>query len=308
MSAQVGDVQRPPLSVSDKFGVVAERSLGGRASENWLVRQRGRPLVLRGHRPADWQSSEQLSAAIGWRSRARLQVRELGWPAARPIGQPTFHSGVWWSLEEFLPGCVRQLPPRRHAELLTAFHALGVDVDLLGVQPGRLNHLAVLDDDLAEATIAGCDDLDDRRWLRRRLVQARDLAEGIDWSASKCVLVHGDFAAHNLLFDASELTGLLDFELATIDRRVVDLIHVWRCRHDDVLLGFDAITPLTHDEWRMLLVDWWSLMISLAVLQLRAGRPPGRWELDGLRRTSALSSRLEATSGSASADRSAKRR
>lgn len=160
---------------------------------------------------------------------------------------------------------------------------------------GRLDHLAVLGDESADAVIDSCDDLADRHWLRRRLAQARNLAARIDWSASKRVLVHGDFAAHNLLFDGSRLTGLLDFELATIDRRVVDLIHVWRCRHDDVLLGYDAIAPLNEDEWRMLLVDWWALMVSLAVVQLRLGRQPARWELDGLRRTSALSSHLEHT-------------
>lgn len=151
----------------------------------------------------------------------------------------------------------------------------------------------MLGDEDAEAIIDRSDDSDDRRWLRRRLSQARRLAVGIDWSASERVLVHGDFAPHNLLFDGSRFTGLLDFELATVDRRVVDMIHVWRCRHDDVLLAYDAIAPLNEDEWRMLLVDWWSLLVSLAVVQLRAGRQPDRWELDGLRRSSSLSTRLE---------------
>ncbi len=68
-------------------------------------------------------------------------------------------------------------------------------------------------------------------------------------------LVHGDFASHNLLFEGEQLTGLLDFELATVDRRVTDLIHVWRCRYDDVLLAYHAISPLEPDEWR---ICWWT--------------------------------------------------
>ena len=125
------------------------------------------------------------------------------------------------------------------------------------------------------------------------------IGTGIGWAASPRVLVHGDFAPRNLLFEESRLSGVLDFELAIVDRRVVDFIHVWRCRHDDVLLDYDAIAPLTPDEWRMLLVDWWALLVSLAVVQLRLGRQPSPWELDGLRRTSVLSSQLESSMNSA---------
>lgn len=129
-----------------------------------------------------------------------------------------------------------------------------------------------------------------------RVSELAEAAAGVvDWSASRQVLVHGDFASHNLLFEGEQLTGLLDFELATVDRRVTDLIHVWRCRYDDVLLAYHAISPLEPDEWRMLLVDWWALMVSLALVQLREGRQPDRWELDGLRRTSAVASQLEST-------------
>lgn len=42
----------------------------------------------------------------------------------------------------------------------------------------------------------------------------------------------------------------------------------------------------------MLLVDWWALMLSLSLFQLRRGRQPGRWELDGLRRSTPLSETL----------------
>ena len=72
------------------------------------------------------------------------------------------------------------------------------------------------------------------------------IGTGIGWAASPRVLVHGDFAPRNLLFEESRLSG--------------------------VLLDYDAIAPLTPDEWRMLLVDWWALLVSLAVVQLRLGR------------------------------------
>lgn len=159
-------------------------------------------------------------------------------------------------MEEFLPGSVSALTPGRHAELLAGFHGLADDV-AVGAQPGRLEHLAVLNDASAEETITACKDAEDREWLGRRLDQARELASGIDWSASPLVLVHGDFARHNLLFNGADLSGVLNFELATVDRRVVDFIHVWRCRYDDVVTSYDRITRLEPDEWPMLLVDWW---------------------------------------------------
>lgn len=43
----------------------------------------------------------------------------------------------------------------------------------------------------------------------------------------------------------------------------------------------------------MLLVDWWTQLLTLSVFHLRRGRQPDRWELDGLRRETALSRVLE---------------
>lgn len=297
-AVSMGEGEWPSVMACAGFGVVAETALGGRASQNWIVRRGRERLVLRRHRRADWQTDEQLSAAIRWRSQARSMIWQLGWPAAPPIDEPVWHANSWWTLEEYLSGVSGLLLPDKHARLLADFHSLGgVDVEMLGVQPGRLDHLAVLLDDSAEETLTLCADPQDRDWLLLRLAQARNLASQIDWTASRRLLVHGDFAPHNLLFDGDRFTGLLDFELATTDRRIIDMIHVWRCRHDDVLLAYDAILPLGPDEWRMLLVDWWALLVTLALVQLRHGKHPDRWELDGLRRTSAVSVRLEVELG-----------
>lgn len=138
-----------------------------------------------------------------------------------------------------------------------------------------------------------CLDPADRSWLLYRYEQALSLAEGIDWSASRTVLVHGDLVDANLLWEGEQLTGLVDLELAAVDRRVTELVLTWRCRHDDLVLALDRLDPLSTDEWRMLLVDWWAQLLSLAAFHLRRGRQPERWELDGLRRETLQSHLLE---------------
>lgn len=292
------DDRWPSGLACEQLGVLATEVLGGRASQNWLVRRGTERLVLRRHHRAIWQTEQELSGAIRWRSNARTEVRRLGWPAADPVGEPLWLEESWWSLEEYLPGSAGQITPGVHAALLAEFHSLSsARLSELGFQPGHLDHLAVLHDASAEVTLDLCPDPEDRYWLQRRLVQARQLALQIDWRTSPQLLVHGDFAQHNLLFDGPRFSGLLDFELATVDRRIMDMIHVWRCRHDDVLLAYDAVLPLRPEEWKMLLVDWWAVLVTLAVVQLRHGKSPDRWELDGLRRTSPVSLRLETEFG-----------
>ena len=137
-----------------------------------------------------------------------------------------------------------------------------------------------------------CADVEDRNWLERRYEQARALAAQLDWAASPTVLVHGDLTDWNLLWHGHELTGLLDFELATTNRRVVEFVHSWRCRYDQVVLAYHARSPLTAAEWPMLLVDWWTHLLHLCAVALQQERQPDRWELDGLRRTSPLAEEL----------------
>lgn len=99
--------------------------------------------------------------------------------------------------------------------------------------------------------------------------------------------------SHNLLWNGDELTGVLDFELADVTRRITELTLTWRCRHDGLVHAVDRIAPLNDHEWRMLLVDWWSQALTLTAGSLRRGRQPDWWELGALRRQSPLALRLE---------------
>ena len=282
------------VAVADQFDAQVVRGLGGRSSLNWLVRRGEQLLVLREDQDLFELGRQRLGEAISWRATARASVGASGWPVPLSVERPLWTHGSWWTLETFVPGQPAELTPERHAALLARWQELRLDLDELGPQPHRLDHLAVLSDDDAWRLFADVEDTEDRRWLRQRLEQVLPLAERVDWGASPRRLVHGDLVSQNLLWQGPTLAGVLDFELATVDRRVTELIHTWRCRYDDVVLAYDAHAPLNDHEWRMLLVDWWALLLSLSLFHLKRGREPGRWELEALRRSSGLALRLAA--------------
>lgn len=279
-------------AVARVLDVAVRADLGGRSSRNWLVTRGEQRLVLRRHLNLLGLAEGAEAEAIAWVAGAREVMGVAGWPVAAGIGEPVRAHGSWWTVETWLPGESAPVDPSEHAALLARWLASGPRPDALAPQPHRLDHLAALTDHDAWDVVERCEDAEDRRWIRQRLEQAHELADGLDWGASPRALVHGDLAPHNLLWRDGGLSGVLDLELATVDRRVIELLHVWRCRYDDVAHAFDALAPLHEHEWRMLLVDWWSLTVSLCLFDLRRGRQPDRWQLDGLRRTSPLAESL----------------
>ncbi|WP_083190619.1 phosphotransferase [Serinicoccus hydrothermalis] len=280
------------MDVTREFQVSLERELGGRSSTNWLVSGKNDALVLRRYLDVLELGPTMQREAIDWQAQTRARLHRAGWPVAAPIEEPLRSGGAWWTLEEWLPGTSAQMSPTQHAHLFARWGNLVDLAEELGPQPHRLDHLNVLVDDDAAQSFAECADEQDRGWLLRRLDQVRAGAQDVDWDASPRTLVHGDLAGHNLLWSGGRLTGVLDLELATVDRRITEAMLVWRCRHDDVLLAYDKVAKLNDQEWRMVLIDWWALMLSLCLFHLRRGRQPGRWELDALRRTSPLSEKL----------------
>lgn len=282
----------PPSTLIRDLAVTIKARLPARSNDSWLVSRGAEDLVLRRHHDQLGLGHELLGLSVAWQVSASEVAVAGGWPAPHPCGQPIEHLGSWWTLEQFLPGEPRTTTATERAELITTWHATPFPIDRLGPRPGALDHLAILTDPYAETVLGGCEGRADREWLLRRLDQARELAEGIDWTASRRVLVHGDLIDQNLLWTGDRLTGLLDLELANVNRRATELLLTWRCRHDAIVYELHRLDPLSEHEWRMLLVDWWALLLTLAAVGLRKCRQPDRWELDGLRRETTLSRAL----------------
>lgn len=275
------------------LGLTLTSTVPARSTESWRAQGPGQDLLLRRYLDLSEVGQSELGRNVAWQAELREVAAGEGWPTARPHGDPIAHAGSWWTLEQFLPGRHRPVPAATQARILTAWHATAFPLERLGPRPGAFDTLAVLVDADVPALLGTCSDPEDRSWLLRRFDQASALADAVDWTASRRVLVHGDLVGRNLLWDGERLTGVIDLELATVDRRVTEMTTSWRCRYDDLAFAVHRLDPFTDHEWRMLLVDWWALLLTLSAFHLRRGRQPDRWELDGLRRETELSRLLE---------------
>ncbi|MGP5387120.1 aminoglycoside phosphotransferase family protein [Brachybacterium tyrofermentans] len=286
-------VTDPATELAADLGLVLVTELPSRSSRSWRAQGRDGDLVLRQYLDLSEIGQAELGRTVAWQAEVRRIAAGEGWPTALPHGEPIDHAGSWWTLEQFLPGRHRPVPAATQARILTSWHATTFPLDRLGPRPGAFDALAVLDDEDVPALLRTCAGPEDRSWLQRRFEQVTALADGIDRTASRRVLVHGDLVDRNLLWDGERLTGVLDLELATVDRRTTEMTTSWRCRYDELAFAVHRLDPFSDDEWPMLLVDWWTQLITLSVFHLRRGRQPDRWELDGLRRETALSRMLE---------------
>lgn len=287
------ELQPNPGPAADHLGAHVLTDLGGRVRLNWLIRQDEQQFVLRAHTDPLQVGARTIRDSIAWEEAARRNAITVGWPAATPVADPFELNGVWWTVEEQLFGERVERTADELGALAARWHGSQVPLVELSRRPGALKGLDGLADPGLDGLWAGCADPDDRRWLERRYEQVMAMVSQVNWAASPVVLVHGDLTNWNLLWRGEQLSGLLDFELATADRRMVEFVNTWRCRHDGVVAGYHARTPLTADEWPMLLVDWWATLLLLSAATLRQGRQPDRWELDGLRRSSPLAAQLQ---------------
>src|SRR5207253_4137941 len=75
---------------------------------------------------------------------------------------------------------------------------------------------------------------------------------------AETVVLHGDFARWNLLFQDEQLSGILDFEARHRNYRVADFALSWRGDQDEVLAGYTEVSPLSELDWQLLVPVFWS--------------------------------------------------
>ena len=89
-------------------------------------------------------------------------------------------------------------------------------------------------------------------------------------------LIHGDYGFHNLVFQDSATVTVLDFERARLEWRLTELVSVLPlfCRSIDVdglaaaqvfLSAYEAIFPISPEEWRLLPQVWAHQNLQAAV-------------------------------------------
>jgi Ser/Thr protein kinase RdoA (MazF antagonist) len=113
--------------------------------------------------------------------------------------------------------------------------------------------------------------------LRWHAERAHALFNEIDGelAGARRLVIHGDFAPWNLLYEDGQLTGILDFEAAHFDLAIADFALSWRGKYDGVIRGYEEVRPLTDLDWRSLTPVFWSwLLLGLAedLRAINAGR------------------------------------
>jgi Ser/Thr protein kinase RdoA (MazF antagonist) len=124
--------------------------------------------------------------------------------------------------------------------------------------------------------------------LYRHLERARERIAGMQLHNRPGIIVHGDFTTWNLHFNDGRLSGILDFELAHWDHRVGDFALAWRSKYDDVIHGYNEVSPLEPEEWELITPLWWAGLVDLACRLLRNGIQDDGWIIKKLLERSPL--------------------
>jgi glycosyltransferase involved in cell wall biosynthesis/Ser/Thr protein kinase RdoA (MazF antagonist) len=106
------------------------------------------------------------------------------------------------------------------------------------------------------------------------------------------LLIHGDYGLHNVLFQRDGTVTLLDFELARLEWRLIDLVIMMsRLTGENrrvFMTAYQSEYPLSEQEWELLPQVWQYYMLRGAVQYCH-----NYFELGGVRRLTAAHERLK---------------
>jgi Ser/Thr protein kinase RdoA (MazF antagonist) len=265
---------QPPDQVLAKLGIRLLTPLGGRLNQHWLV-MRGRvQLVLRRwYQPRD---------EIDYELRLLADLAALGAPVAPALEEPVEFAEHWWSLAPVLPGepaeDVRS-EPRRRGRLLAEFHTSLRQLGGCGQRGNWRRCEEILGDPALDRLLPEREPKqpEEVRLLRWHLDRARERAAPLKLEDRAGMVIHGDFTRWNLHFERERLSGILDFELAHWDHRIGDFALAWRGKYDEVIHGYEEVSPLEPEEWEALTPVWWTGLIHAASQCLAQGARDDGW-------------------------------
>lgn len=275
------------------FGVEVGPPIGGWTNEHWLARRGDEQLVLGRFRERVTLQSSRYEAEL------LRRLSAAGHPVPRVAADPVQIEGRVWTLTsklEGLSGGYETDDPSARGRLLAELHRDLASASDLGQRDSwHLMDAIVATDGLDDAlryyaTLFPAD----AAVMAWHLERTRALLAEHDLSALPTTVIHGDFTPWNLLFVDGAVTGILDFDFAHLDYRVADFALSWRGKYDDVVHGFNDISPLSDAEWQLLTpVRWAWLFIGVedSINDIRSGREaPSRflWTVPQLLRRSPL--------------------
>lgn len=244
----------PPIDLLAATGIkLRPGNLEARHNRLWIAEAQGIRAVLRRLDPTVYRPMQPVvRAQMDWNHSFLAALAKKGFPCPEPI--PVFASGSWcvhedavWDVVSYLPGSVigtAKVPSMAEVGAwLARYHAASSEIALSVQAPLALPLI-----DVPAALHAALDahptwgTEDDQQQLRNL---ADELAPELDeLGGGETLVIHGDFTNHNVLAkgDPPKPTGVIDFELAHLDRREADLAYgLWRSARPDDLA--DELDP-----------------------------------------------------------------
>jgi len=243
---------QPPAELLRRWAIAPTIYLGGRRNQHWLVNSGKTELVLHAS-PID----------ISYELQVQQYLRREGWPVPQLIREPTRLADKTWCLLERLPGASLEDSPaerRTRGRLLAELHESTAQLTGVGQRAGFVLADANAGDPELDASIRAYERLRPREGhiMRWHLDWARSAFAKLKLQDAETVVLHGDFARWNLLFEDDRLTGILDFEASHRNYRVADFALSWRGDQDEVLAGYTEVHPLSELDWQLLVPVFWS--------------------------------------------------
>ena len=277
--------------VAQRWGITPIEYLHGAHNQHWLVEYRGNRLVLRGY-PVEPPFED-----IAYELEVMRRLLAPGWPVPEVVEEPIVVDGRTWCLFTFLPGasCTSTDSSderRERGRLLAQSHDSTVQLAGMGQRRGfSLSDEVVGDSELIpavqeyEAIYPA-----EGHIMRWHIDRARERFERIELDLAETIVLHGDFAPWNLLYEGNKLTGIVDFEATHLNYRVADFANSWRGYQDELIDGYQEIHGLTDVDWQLFIPVYWSWMflgVKDEIQAMASGKAPPpdfEWQIRHLMR------------------------
>lgn len=269
------------------------RLIARRRDTHWIVDTPGRQIALRRYAP-DHSYSD-----VAYELRILEHLQGRGWPVPAPIAPLVEAEGSLWCAFPYLAG--RHPAPRsatgaraeqrRRGRLLALLHADLTDVVDMGQRDGwRGADEGLLDrggkQPAGEVLARYERETPEKGYVLR--TYAERMHERLDALlpfAPAPIVIHGDFTPWNIRYARGALSAILDFEMAHLDLRVADFALSWRGQYDEVVRGYEEVSPLEPIERELVVPIYWAWIIGSAVSGIEMGAATIDWEVAHLFRT-----------------------
>jgi Ser/Thr protein kinase RdoA (MazF antagonist) len=269
------------------------RLIAHRRNTHWMVDTPGRRVVLRRY------AADRSHDDVAYELRLLERLHSRGWPVPTPVAPLVEAGSSIWCVFRYMPGRAPmprsaagvRAEQRRRGRLLAQLHTDMADA----VEMGQRERWRRADEGLFDRT--GKPPVDETlaqyereapeegRVLRAYAERMRERLGVLLPYAPAPIVIHGDFTPWNIRYTRGSLSGVLDFDAAHLDLRVADFALTWRGRYDDVVRGYEEVSPLEPVEQELLVPIYWAWIIGSVVAGIDAGRTSDGWAVEHLLRT-----------------------